>query len=154
MTSLTRPFRTACLAICLVVALVAAAGHPAVSSEGDSRRKPSKRAIKVDLEFAAKMAAQGLWKEALFRWEKVLKARPDDGRLLNNIAVAREAIGDVDGAREAYRRALELDPDDSIIANQTLFIRSLERLATDDDLEPVDGTDGSPAKAEARGGAS
>ncbi len=94
--------------------------------------KLSKQDAKANLEFAAKMAQRGLWKEALFRWERVLEARPDDARLWNNIAVAREAMGDFEGAKAAYDRALALDGDDRIIANQSLFLRSAERAGASD----------------------
>ncbi|MDQ7007605.1 MAG: tetratricopeptide repeat protein [Acidobacteriota bacterium] len=89
-----------------------------------ARKKPRRRTDpRAELRFAAEMARQGLWREALFRWEKVARIRPDDGRIWNNIAVAREALGDRDGAREAYDRALELGPEQNIAANRALFLR-------------------------------
>jgi len=89
-----------------------------------ARKRPRRTTDpRVELRFAAKMARQGLWREALFRWEKVAKLRPDDGRVWNNIAVAREALGDSAGAREAYDRAMELSAEQNILANRTLFLR-------------------------------
>lgn len=69
------------------------------------------------MRFAAEMAASGNWREALFRWERAVADRPEDARLLNNLAVAREAMGENDVAAELYERALALAPDDRTISD-------------------------------------
>jgi tetratricopeptide (TPR) repeat protein len=79
--------------------------------------------ISKDLEFASEMARKGLWREALFRWERVLALRPDDPHLLNNVAVAREALGDREGARQAYERALTLTTERQVEDNFIYFRR-------------------------------
>ncbi len=61
------------------------------------------------LEFGISMAKRGLWNEALFRFSRVLNERPGDPRVLNNMAVAYEAIGEFDQALEHYKLALEKD---------------------------------------------
>jgi tetratricopeptide (TPR) repeat protein len=76
----------------------------ALPAEARERRYDADDALR-DLRFGAEMAEGGLWREALFRFERVLRVRPDDPRIWNNIAVAREALGDLEGAREAYERA-------------------------------------------------
>ena len=87
-----------------------------------------------DLRFAAEMASKGLWREALFRWRKVLRHRPDDPRLLNNVAVAFEATGEFEAAREHYERALALaDAEDEIAGNFSLFVSAQELLAREDE---------------------
>ncbi|MFQ5526866.1 MAG: tetratricopeptide repeat protein [Thermoanaerobaculia bacterium] len=63
----------------------------------------------AQLDFGIKMAKRGLWNEALFRFSRVLKERPGDPRVLNNMAVAYEAIGQFDKALEHYKLALERD---------------------------------------------
>lgn len=68
------------------------------------------------MEFAAEMAERGNWREARFRWSAVADHRPDDPRVLNNLAVAAEALGERDEARELYVRARNLAPDDPWIA--------------------------------------
>ena len=89
----------------------------------------SSRQIEADLRFAADMAAQGLWREAMFRWERVLKDRPSDPRILNNVAVAAEALGQLDKAKEAYEKAAALSKDRQVAANYELFLRrTAERL--------------------------
>jgi len=79
--------------------------------------------IAKDLEFASEMVRQGLWREALFRWERVLAQRPDDPHLLNNVAVAREALGDREGARQAYERALARTTERQVEDNFIYFRR-------------------------------
>jgi hypothetical protein len=60
------------------------------------------------LRFAAKMAAAGNWREARFRWERAAVAHPSDPYLLNNLAVANEALGEPERARDLYARAVAL----------------------------------------------
>src|SRR5512139_1438725 len=91
------------LVLTVSAAGTARAAKPPAPSKAD--REVAARIAK-DLEFASEMVRKGLWREALFRWERVLAQRPDDPRLLNNVAVAREALGDREGARQAYERAL------------------------------------------------
>jgi Flp pilus assembly protein TadD len=57
------------------------------------------------------MAQQGLWSEALFRFQQAVSANPSDYRVVNNLAVAYEATGQFDEALQTYQRALELAPD-------------------------------------------
>ena len=68
------------------------------------------------LRFAAEMAEKGNWREARFRWERASAQAPDDPRLLNNLAVAKEALGEPAGAMELYARALSLSGGQGAIA--------------------------------------
>jgi hypothetical protein len=69
------------------------------------------------LKFASQMARDGNWREARFRWEKALAGDPDNPRILNNLAVAREVLGEEERARDLYERALVLAPGDDVIAD-------------------------------------
>src|SRR5262245_52471256 len=71
---------------------------------------PSGESVHEQMDFGVKAAKKGLWKEALFRWEKAVKLQPDNPRLLNNLAVAYETAGNFEKADATYRRALEVDP--------------------------------------------
>lgn len=68
------------------------------------------KSIDADIEFGVDMARKGLWSEALFRFQQADKARPNDGQILNNMAVAYEAVGNYEKALECYQKALRADP--------------------------------------------
>lgn len=69
------------------------------------------------LRFAAEMAEQGNWREARYRWDQAATREPDNPRLLNNRAVAAEAMGDVAAAQVLYDRAAALSGDDPRVTN-------------------------------------
>jgi len=75
-----------------------------------------------EVKFGIEVAQQGMWREALFRFEKAVELDPRNSSALNNLAVAQEQMGDFQEARENYERALELKPDDLYIQqNYDLF---------------------------------
>ena len=51
------------------------------------------KSVDADIDFGVDMARKGLWSEALFRFQQADKAEPNTGRILNNMAVAYEAVG-------------------------------------------------------------
>lgn len=65
------------------------------------------------LRFGAQMANQGLWSEALFRFERADQLSPGNPKVLNNLAVAYEAAGRYEDALATYRRALAIAPGNS-----------------------------------------
>jgi hypothetical protein len=67
------------------------------------------------LRFGTEMARGGNWREAKFRWEQALREVPGDPRLLNNLAVAEEALGVPERAHELFNRALAAASRDSRI---------------------------------------
>jgi Tfp pilus assembly protein PilF len=89
-------------ALTVVAALVAAT--PAAFA-GDARSE-----AKQQVEFGIKVAQNGLWKEAAYRWEKAVQIDPTYAAAWNNLAVAHEQQGNFDKAREAYEKATTLDP--------------------------------------------
>ncbi len=62
------------------------------------------------VSFGIQMAKQGLWQEALFRFEKADRLDPKNPKILNNLAVAQEANGQFDEALATYREALAVSP--------------------------------------------
>lgn len=66
----------------------------------------------AQMAFGAEMAKKGYWSEARFRWEKALAAQPDNPRLLSNLAVAHESLGDYTAALATYKKAIALAPGD------------------------------------------
>lgn len=94
------------------------------------------------LKFGIQMAKRGLWNEALFRFSRVLQQRPGDVRVLNNIAVAYEAIGEFDTALEYYRRALEGDSANrELRRNYAQFVEFYESLRPKTEDEPEAGSE-------------
>lgn len=55
-------------------------------------------------------AVAGLWQEAAFRFERARALEGEKPELLNNLAVAYEALGRYEEALATYKRALELAP--------------------------------------------
>ena len=64
----------------------------------------------AQVSFGVDMARKGLWSEALFRFQQADKAKPNDPHILNNLAVAYEAVGQYDEALETYKKALQSSP--------------------------------------------
>ncbi len=63
----------------------------------------------AQLSFGVKMAQRGLWAEALFRFKRARLKDPGNPRVLNNLAVAYEALGNFDKALELYQQAIKSD---------------------------------------------
>ncbi len=75
-----------------------------------------------EVKFGIEVAQKGMWREALFRFEKAVQDDPQNPSALNNLAVAFEQMGEFQKARESYERALELKPNDLYIQqNYDLF---------------------------------
>lgn len=55
-------------------------------------------------------AVAGLWQEAAFRFERARALGRETPELLNNLAVAYEALGRYEEALATYKKALELAP--------------------------------------------
>lgn len=92
------------------------------------------------LGFGVRMAQQGLWSEALFRFEKARAADPGNPRILNNIAVALEAAGRYEEAMEAYREAIRVAPGNrDLEANYARFVDFYQSFQTDEMPALLDG---------------
>jgi len=75
------------------------------------------------LDFGVDMARRGLWNEALFRFEQARGERPSDPAVLNNLAVAYEAVGRFDDALAAYKEATRVAPAErDIKSNYSRFL--------------------------------
>ena len=77
---------------------------------------------KKQVEFGITVAQRGLWREAIYRWERAAQIDPKYAEALNNLAIAYEHEGDLEKARVAYEKALELEPNNALIKqNYELF---------------------------------
>ena len=79
------------------------------------------------------VALRGLWREAIYRWEKAVDLDPTYAAAFNDLAIAYEHEGQLDKARKAYEKALALDPNNAAIRqNYDLFKEINDRVVQKD----------------------
>ena len=84
--------------------------------------------------FGVNMAGRGLWNEALFRFRQAEKSQPGDARILNNLAVAYEAVGKFDEALGYYKRALKANSSSrEVKRNYSRFVEFYQAFKPDED---------------------
>lgn len=89
---------------------------------------------KSQVAFGIDVAQRGLWREAIYRWERAIQIDPTYAAALNNLAVAYEHEGQLEKARDAYEKALAIEPDNlQIRQNYELFKEINERSNPDKD---------------------
>jgi len=77
---------------------------------------------KSQVEFGINVAQRGLWREAIYRWEKATQLDPSYAAAFNDLAIAYEHEGQLDMARKAYEKAIQLEPNNTQIQqNYELF---------------------------------
>jgi Flp pilus assembly protein TadD len=109
------------LATCLLI-FVACAAPAYADARSDAR---------AQVEFGIDVAQRGLWREAIYRWEKAVEIDPTYGAAFNNLGIGYEHEGDFEKAREAYEKALKLDPENiQIQQNYELFKEINDRRGT------------------------
>jgi Tfp pilus assembly protein PilF len=88
---------------------------------------------KEQVEFGIQVAQRGLWREAIYRWERATQLDPTYAAAYNNLAIAYEHEGELEKARGAYEKALSLEPDNALIKqNFDLFKEINDRAAKKD----------------------
>ena len=90
---------------------------------------PRKEAV-AQVQFGIDVAQKGLWKEALYRWEKAVEIDPTYAAAYNDLAVAYEHEGMFEKARKAYDRALELDPTNASIKQNYDYFKEINDRAS------------------------
>jgi Flp pilus assembly protein TadD len=108
--------------VALLTALSAAPAY--ADARGDARQQ---------VEFGIAVAQRGLWREAIFRWQRATELDPTYAQAFNNLGIAYEHEGDLTKAREAYEKALRLEPNNPLIKqNYELFKEINERSGRKD----------------------
>jgi Tfp pilus assembly protein PilF len=103
-------------------------------------RQKTPRGAQGQLEFGVDMAQRGLWNEALFRFRQAEKLGDDRSSVLNNIAVAYEALGQFDLAQEYYKKALDRDPRNTgLKRNYSRFVEFYQSFKPDQPAAPAEG---------------
>lgn len=78
---------------------------------------------KAQVTFGLKVAQQGLWREAKYRFERAVAIDPMYAAARNNLAIACEQLGHIDKAKQAYEKAVALAPKDDVIRqNYELYL--------------------------------
>jgi Tfp pilus assembly protein PilF len=90
---------------------------------------PRREAV-AQVQFGIDVAQKGLWKEALYRWEKAVELDPQYAAAYNNLAIAYEHEGMFEKARKAYDKALELDPKNVSIRQNFEFFKEINDRAS------------------------
>ncbi len=89
---------------------------------------PRKQA-KAEVDFGISVAQKGLWREAIFRWKKAVELDPGYAAAWNNLAIAYEHEGQFESARDAYDRAIKLDPNNTFIHQNYDFFKEINDRA-------------------------
>ncbi len=106
----------------LLSALTAAPAY--ADARGDARKQ---------VEFGISVAQRGLWREAIYRWQRATEIDPSYAQAYNNLAIAHEQQGDLAKAREAYEHAIKLEPNNALIKqNYDLFKEINDRTGRKD----------------------
>lgn len=111
---------------CAAVAVLSAA--PAFAdARGDAKQQ---------VAFGINVAQRGLWREAIYRWEKAVEIDPTYAAAHNDLAIAYEHEGQLDKARKAYEKALDLEPNNvQIRQNFELFKEINDRTSPGKDAK-------------------
>ena len=94
--------------------LVATCVAPAIADARSDAR--------AQIEFGINVAQRGLWREAIYRWEKAVEIDPTYAEAHNNLAIGYEHEGQFEKARQSYEKAIKLAPNNlQIQQNYELF---------------------------------
>ena len=80
---------------------------------------------RAQVEFGIRVAQKGLWREAIYRWQRAIAVDPTYAAAYNNLAIAYEHEGDFEKARQAYEKAAELDPSNMMIRQNFDLFREI-----------------------------
>ena len=106
--------------------LMLAASPLAADVRGDAKQQ---------LEFGIAVAQRGLWREAIYRWERAAEIDPTYAAAHNNLAIAYEHEGDLPKARASYEKALELEPNNALIKQNYELFREINDRTTRKDAK-------------------
>jgi Flp pilus assembly protein TadD len=101
-------------------------GAPSAFAQRDGARE--------QVEFGIQVAQRGLWREAIYRWERATQLDPTYAAAYNNLAVAYEHEGQLDKARAAYEKAVSLEPNNEMIRQNFDLFKEINDRAKKDGL--------------------
>lgn len=111
----------------------------AVLMIGGRKKQAETSSPEAQLAFGVQMAKRGLWSEALFRFKQASRSDPGNPHILNNMAVAYEALGNFEKALDHYQDAIKSDPSDrELKRNYSRFVEFYRAF------KPAEPSDASP----------
>ena len=118
------------VALFMAAAAIVSAGTAFADARSDA---------KAQVEFGINVAQRGLWREAIYRWEKATEIDPTYAAAFNDLAIAYEHEGQLDKARKAYERALELDPNNAQVRQNYELFKEINDRTTRKDTQDDPG---------------
>ena len=107
----------------------------ATSVEAADKKAPR---AQDQVQFGVDMAQRGLWSEALFRFRQAERLGDTRASVLNNIAVAYEALGLFDQAQTYYKKGLDADPRNvGLKRNYSRFVEFYQSFKPDQPGSPT-----------------
>jgi Tfp pilus assembly protein PilF len=104
----------------LVLAITLATAAPALADRRSDAR--------AQVQFGWEVAIHGLWKEATAHWEQAIEMDPTYAAAWNDLGIAYEQQGEFRKARDAYEKALKIEPNNTYIRqNYDLFREIYDR---------------------------
>ncbi len=92
---------------------------------------------RAQVEFGIDVAQRGLWREAIYRWQRAVELDPTYAAAFNDLAIGYEHEGELEKARQAYEKALELEPENpQIRQNYELFKEINDRASSAEPEKP------------------
>lgn len=91
------------------VARLFAVGALVVSLGGCTTTSDDLSTAAAQIRIGSNAARQGLWREAMFRYQRAVEIEPNNAMALSNLGVAYESSGEFEKAREVYLKALQID---------------------------------------------
>jgi len=108
----------------------------AIAAAETSVRADARSDAREQVDFGINVAQRGLWREAIYRWEKAVELDPNYAAAFNDLGIAYEHEGQLEKARKAYEKALALEPNNANIRqNYDLFKEINDRAAQPKDKQ-------------------
>ena len=92
--------------LCAAAIVVLSASPSYADARSDAR---------AQVDFGIDVAQKGLWREAIYRWERATQIDPNYAAAFNDLAIAYEHEGLLEKAGAAYERALKLEPNNPMV---------------------------------------
>ena len=99
------------------------------------RAADARSEAKKQVQFGITVAQKGLWREAIYRWQRAVEIDPTYAAAHNDLAIGYEHEGELDKARAAYEKALQLEPTNASIKQNYELFKEINDRATRKDAQ-------------------